>query len=102
MTKQEEQQLKQSGKTYEFVTDIPKLRWQIKDFDKANEAKVRVTELGRETSFLVINVQDIPKGWTILDWIDSLLENGIIFKETVDGGNNKDKCISDSDNQGAA
>lgn len=98
MTKQEEQLSRQSGKTYEFVTDIPKLRWQIKDIDKANEAKVRVIELGHEISFLEINVQDIPKGWTILDWIECLLDNGIIFRDTVDGRNNKDKCISDSDN----
>jgi hypothetical protein len=102
MTKQEEQLSRPSGKTYEFVTDIPKLRWQIKDVDKANEAKVRITELGNEVSFLEINVQDIPKRWTIVEWIDILLENGIIFKDTVDGGNNKDKCISDSDNQGTA
>ena len=95
---QEEQQSKPLGKTYSFLTDIPKIQWDIIDFDKGDEAKIHVLKLGDAASLLEIDVCDIPHGMAIIDWIDVLLENGIVLKETTSGRNNKDESVSDTDN----
>lgn len=65
----------------EIITDLPKVKWKILDIEKAKEAKIRLMDINEETTFLEMNLANIPKGITIIDWIETLLDTGIIFCE---------------------
>lgn len=65
----------------EFISDLPKVKWKILDLDKAKEAKLKLVDINEDTTYLEMNLNDIPKGMTVVDWIEMLLRDGIIFKE---------------------
>lgn len=69
------------GMNEEIITDLPKVKWKILDIEKAKEAKIRLMDINEETTFLEMNLANIPKGITIIDWIETLLDTGIIFCE---------------------
>lgn len=64
----------------EIITDIPKIKWKILDYEKA-DGKLELVDINEETTFLVVNLNEIPKGLTILEWIELLLKDGIIYRE---------------------
>ena len=65
----------------EFISDLPKVKWKILDLDKAKEARLKLVDINEDTTYLEMNLNDIPKGMTVVDWIEMLLRDGIIFKE---------------------
>ena len=65
----------------EFISDLPKVKWKILDLDKAKEARLKLVDINEDTTYLEINLNDIPNGMTVVDWIEMLLRDGIIFKE---------------------
>lgn len=62
----------------EFPAELPKFKWKIIDQEKAEKAKIKLLEVDNETSLLEINVMDIPKGWTVANWISFLQVSNII------------------------
>lgn len=64
---------------HEFTTELPKIKWRITDIEKAKEAKLELLDINEETTFLCINLQDIPSGLTIIEYIEMILNNGIVF-----------------------
>lgn len=65
----------------EFISDLPKVKWRILDLDKAKEAKLKLVDINEDTTYLEMSLNDIPNGMTVVDWIEMLLRDGIIFKE---------------------
>ena len=65
----------------EFISDLTKVKWKILDLDKAKEARLKLVDINEDTTYLEMNLNDIPKGMTVVDWIEMLLRDGIIFKE---------------------
>ena len=63
----------------EIITDLPKIKWRITDIEKAKEAKLELLDINDETTFLRINLQDIPKEFTVIEYIEMILNNGIVF-----------------------
>lgn len=57
------------------------MKWKILDLDKAKEARLKLVDINEDTTYLEMNLNDIPKGMTVVDWIEMLLRDGIIFKE---------------------
>lgn len=66
----------------EFTTGIPKIKWKVLNIDKAKQAKIKLLDIDEKTTLLEMNLADVPNGWTVVDWINHLIEDGIIFRET--------------------
>lgn len=64
----------------EIVTNLPKIKWRIIDEEKAKGAKLQVIDVNKDTAFLCINIQDIPKGCCcVAEYIDMILDSGIVL-----------------------
>lgn len=63
----------------EIITDSPKIKWRVLDIDKAKEAKLEVISINKETAFLKLNLRDIPAGFSVVDYIEFILDNGIVL-----------------------
>ena len=62
----------------EIITDSPKIKWRVLDIDKAKEAKLEIIDINKETAFLKLNLRDIPAGFSVVDYIEFILDNGIV------------------------
>ena len=62
----------------EIITDSPKIKWRILDIDKAKEARLEVIDIDKKTAFLKLNLRDIPVGFSVIDYIEFILNNGIV------------------------
>ena len=61
----------------DFTTELPKMKWRILDYDKAKEMKLQVLNLNEDIALLQINLDDIPRGVSIDDWITTIINEGI-------------------------
>lgn len=62
----------------DIITDSPKIKWRILDIDRAKEARLEVINIDKETAFLKLNLRDIPAGFSVVDYIEFILNNGIV------------------------
>lgn len=63
----------------DFTTELPKIKWRILDYDKAKEMKLQVLNLNEDIALLQIDVNDIPRGVSIVDWITTVINEGIVI-----------------------
>ena len=63
----------------EVTTALPNVKWKIMDADRAKEQRIELVKVDDDNILLSINLRYIPKGMTILDFIENIVNTGIVI-----------------------
>lgn len=63
----------------EITTTLPNVKWKIMDADRAKEQRIELVKVDDDNILLSINLRYIPKGMTILDFIENIIQTGIVI-----------------------
>ena len=63
----------------EITTVLPKVKWKIMDADRAKERRLELTKIDDDNALLSINLRYIPIGMTITDFIENIIQTGIVI-----------------------
>ena len=63
----------------EITTVLPNVRWKIMDADRAKERRLELTKIDDDNVLLSINLRYIPIDMTIIDYIENIIQTGIVI-----------------------
>lgn len=63
----------------EVTTALPNVKWKIMDADRAKEHHLELIKIDDDNVLLSINLRYIPIGMTVIDFIDNIIQTGIVL-----------------------
>ena len=63
----------------EITTALPNVKWKIMDADRAKEYRLELIKIDDDNVLLSINLRYIPIGMTITDFIENIIQTGIVI-----------------------